>query len=63
MAFGGEAFGSEIRPIFLDEVSCIGTETELLKCSNDGFGPHDCVQSNYAAAVRCQGGIVHNQHH
>ena len=39
--------------ILLDEVNCIGVEHELLQCSHDGIGVHDC--SHYQdAGVRCE---------
>ena len=37
--FGGA--GSEV-PIHLDAVNCDGTESNLLDCSHDGIGVHDC---------------------
>ena len=62
VAFREAAFGSGTGPILLDDVSCIGTETELLACSNDEFGAFDCLHSE-DAGVRCQGRVPHNQHY
>ena len=36
--FGGDT----TQPIHLDTVQCTGTETNLLNCSHDGIGVHDC---------------------
>ena len=62
VAFREAAFGSGTGPILLDDVSCVGTETELLACSNDEFGAFDCYHSE-DAGVRCQGRVPHNQCH
>ena len=29
-------------PIFLDEVRCSGSETNLLQCNHNGIGQHNC---------------------
>ena len=39
ISFGGA--GSS-RPIHLDNVQCTGTEPNLLNCSHNGIGVHDC---------------------
>ena len=39
--FFGEA-DSEV-PIHLDEVNCDGTESNLLNCSHNPIGEHDCA--------------------
>ena len=52
-------FGEGTGSIFLDEVSCLGTESLLLSCSNNGIGVHDCAHYE-DAGVRCQGNMSVN---
>ena len=39
-------------PYLLDEVSCVGTETNIALCPHNGWGIHDCSH-NEAVSVRC----------
>uniref|UniRef100_A0A668VSH4 SRCR domain-containing protein n=1 Tax=Oreochromis aureus TaxID=47969 RepID=A0A668VSH4_OREAU len=44
-------FGQGNGPIWLDEVTCIGTESKLSECRHGGFGSHDCGHSENAGVV------------
>ena len=35
-------FGGGIGPIFLDNVHCLGSETNLLLCDHNGIEVHNC---------------------
>ena len=48
-------FGSGSGPILLDEINCIGSESNLLQCLPAGsLGRHDCLHSEDAAVI-CPG--------
>ena len=50
-AFSNAYFGQGIIPILLDDVSCSGSETQLISCSYDS-NTADCSHSD-DAGVRC----------
>jgi len=50
LAFFGQGSGS----IWLDNVECTGNETQLIACSHNAIGSHNCNHSQ-DASVRCQG--------
>ena len=56
-AFSNAYFGQGILPILLDDVSCLGSESQLLDCSYDS-NTADCSHSE-DAGVSCQTGEVH----
>ena len=47
-------FGQGIGNILLDQVNCVGTETNLAQCVSNPPGLHDCAHSE-DAGVRCRG--------
>ncbi len=52
-AFYGEGTGS----ILLDNVTCTGSEANLLECSHEGLFNTDCSHSE-DAGVKCQGSFT-----
>ena len=49
--------GSEDQLILLDEVKCIGTETNILNCPHNSIGVNDCSHSEDASVIctaRCK---------
>ena len=49
-------FGFGIGTLHLDDLSCFGNETSLLRCQHNGIGNHNCG-SFEAAGVICSGTI------
>eukprot|EP00731_Ephydatia_muelleri_P035126 Em0098g12a len=56
VAFSNAYFGagSSNQPIWLDDVNCLGTETNVGQCLSGGWGIHNCVHLE-GAGVRCSG--------
>ena len=54
IALSSGAFGPGVGTVFLDSVTCDGTEQFLHQCMNDGLGDHNC-QHNEDAAIVCRG--------
>ena len=53
IAAGQAYFGEGAGPIHLDNVECLGNETELFLCRHQGAGNHNCMHSEDAAVI-CQ---------
>uniref|UniRef100_A0A3Q3EFU7 SRCR domain-containing protein n=1 Tax=Labrus bergylta TaxID=56723 RepID=A0A3Q3EFU7_9LABR len=47
-------FGQGSGPIWMDDVSCTGSESKLGECRHRGFGSHNCGR-NQDAGVVCEG--------
>ncbi len=43
-------------PIILDDVRCVGTETNIFDCPNSGIRVHNCIHAE-DAGVACSGKI------
>ncbi|XP_065911543.1 scavenger receptor cysteine-rich domain superfamily protein-like [Dysidea avara] len=44
-------FGPGLGEIWLDDIHCTGSETNLTKCRHSGWGKHNCVPSEDAGVV------------
>jgi deleted-in-malignant-brain-tumors protein 1 len=45
------SFGAGSGPIFMDNLNCIGNETRLISCRNDGVGLHNCQHSEDSSVI------------
>ena len=44
-------FGEGLGPIWLDDLACNGSETNLGRCPHNGWGSHDCTHARDAGVV------------
>ncbi|KAL4219354.1 scavenger receptor [Mactra antiquata] len=58
-AYGRAKYGVGTGNILLDQVTCVGTETNLGQCSSNPPLLHNC-DHNEDAGVKCNGGLVTN---
>ena len=47
-------FGKGEGIIWLDEVECFGTESNIADCKHNGWGIHDCIPAEDAGVI-CSG--------
>ena len=54
IAYSNARFGAGTGPIFLDDVQCSSSASQLLECSSQPILSHDCLHSA-DAGVGCEG--------
>ena len=53
-------FGAGTGPIYLDDVACTSSSTQLLECPSSPISSHNCLHSA-DAGVGCEGNIFWNK--
>ena len=56
-AFSNAFFGAGTGPIFLDDVQCSSSSSQLLECSSSPILTHNCEHSE-DAGVGCEGTLI-----
>ena len=54
IAYSNSQFGAGTGPIFLDDVQCSSSASQLLECSSQPILAHDCLHTA-DAGVGCEG--------
>jgi len=49
---GSDKYGAGVGPIWLDNVKCTGSETNIGSCLHNGWGLLDCLHSE-DVSIRC----------
>ncbi len=52
-------YGQGADPILLDNLNCIGTESQLIDCTHNGVGIHNCGHTE-DAGLTCAGMVCIN---
>ena len=50
-SYSGSYFGPATGPIWLDDVSCSGSETHIYDCRHRGWGSHDCTHGGNSGVL------------
>jgi len=50
-------FGRGTGPIWLDDLSCTGSESRLIDCHHNGFSVHNCIHHE-DASLFCEGNLI-----
>ena len=56
VAYSNAFFGAGTGPIYLDDVACTSSASQLLECSSRPISSHNCLHSA-DAGVGCEGNI------
>ena len=57
IAYSSARFGAGTGPIFLDDVQCTSSSSQLLECSSRPILTHNCQRSD-DAGVGCEGMLI-----
>ena len=52
-------YGEGTGPIWLDDVQCVGNESDIFTCVHNGIGDHNCMHDE-DASVECLGMLTVN---
>ena len=55
----GGFFDEGVGPIFLDDVACTGSESDLTQCDHNGIGNHNCNHGDDVGVI-CAGDYPNN---
>ena len=58
IAYSNARFGAGNGPIYLDDVACTSSASQLLECSSRPILTHNCLHSA-DAGVGCEGNFLH----